>query len=101
MVKVESIVPKWVVWMVYKSISTPALTTAGIYVFTATLDGVTETCEYTLPFVEENGEYGSCDGENLWLTISGTALDESEHSIPEMYIPSSPTDVSLRLPEMK
>ena len=74
---------------------TPALTTAGTYVFTATLDGVTESCQYTIPFVEENGEYGSCDGENLQLTISGTALDESEHSIPEMYIPSSPTDVSI------
>ena len=26
----------------------PALTVVGTYVFSATLDGVTETCEYTL-----------------------------------------------------
>ena len=75
----------------------PEITTHGNYVFSVTMDGVTEVCEYSLPFVEENGEYGTCDGENLWLTISGTALDASQHSIPDMYIPSSPTDVSIEI----
>lgn len=75
----------------------PEIITSGTYVFSATLDGVTETCEYTLPFVEENGEYGTCDGSNMLLTISGMALDASEHSIPEMYIPSNPTNVSIAI----
>ena len=73
----------------------PDITTHGTYIFSVTMDGVTEVCEYSLPFVEENGEYGTCDGENIWLTISGTALDASQHSIPEMYIPSSPTDIMI------
>ena len=68
----QNIVPRWVVWMGYKSIS-----------------------NQKLRFLEENGEYGTCDGSNIWLTVSGTALDTSQHSIPEMYIPSSPTDVSI------
>ena len=43
--------------------SNPDITTHGTYVFSVTMDGVTEVCEYSLPFVEENGEYGTC-GKN-------------------------------------
>ena len=75
----------------------PDITTHGAYVFSVTMDGITEICEYSLPFTEESGEYGTCDGENIWLTISGTALDASQHSIPDMYIPLSPTSVSIEI----
>ena len=75
----------------------PPITTHASYIFTVTLDGETITCEYALPFVEEGGEYGSCDGEGVWLTISGTALDASQHSIPEIYIPSNPSEVSIEI----
>ena len=71
--------------------------THGNYVFVVTLDDVTTTCEYTLPFISTDGEYGNCDRDGISLTISGTALDESQHSIPYMYIPSSPESVSIEI----
>jgi hypothetical protein len=73
------------------------ITTHGNYVFVVTLDGVPTTCEYSLPFVEIDGAYGSCDREGISLTLSGTALDESQHSIPYMYIPSSPEAISIEI----
>ena len=42
---------------------------------------------------KENGEYGTCDGSNMWLTVSGTALDAS--NIAFQNNSSSPTDVSI------
>ena len=75
----------------------PPITTPASYIFTVTLDGETITCEYVLPFVDDSGEYGSCDRDGVLLTTSGTALDPLQHSIPEIYIPSNPSEVLIEI----
>ena len=59
----------------------PELKTQGTYVFTLDLDGAVSTCSLTLPIVDSE----SCTGA-LQITRSGSALADSEHSLPSFRI---------------
>ena len=65
----------------YEADFSPALEAQGDYVFTLDLDGEVTTCTVALPLVETE----SCDGP-LQITRSGSALPESEHSLPSFTI---------------
>jgi hypothetical protein len=62
----------------------PELEEQGSYLFTLDLDGVRSTCTVTLPIIASE----SCDGP-LQISRSGSALPESEHSLPGFMIFSS------------
>ena len=59
----------------------PVLEMQGDYLFTLDVDGVVTTCAMTLPLIDGQ----SCDGP-LQLLRSGSALPESEHSLPAFSI---------------
>lgn len=59
----------------------PAFTTPGAYAFTLDLDGSVSTCAGSLPL---NDDF-NCDGA-LGVTLSGSALPDSEHSLPGFQI---------------
>ena len=59
----------------------PAFTTPGAYVFTLNLEGSVSTCAGSLPL---NDDF-NCDGA-LGVTLSGSALPDSEHSLPGFQI---------------
>lgn len=65
----------------YDADFSPALTAQGDYVFTLDIDGEITTCIMALPLVETE----SCDAP-LQITRSGSALPESEHSLPSFTI---------------
>ena len=59
----------------------PILDAQGEYLFTLDVDGAVTTCTVTLPLAETQ----SCDGP-LQILRSGSALPESEHSLPSFTI---------------
>ncbi|MGC6493707.1 MAG: hypothetical protein ACON5B_12795 [Myxococcota bacterium] len=62
----------------------PAFTAQGAYVFTLEAEGFTSTCTGQLPLDEDF----VCKGD-LQVTRSGSALPDSEHSLPSFRIFSS------------
>lgn len=67
----------------------------GEWTFELGLDGEAVTCTAILPFPESLVGLG-CDDERVSLTFSGTALDDSEHELGDVWISTLPATVTFR-----
>ena len=70
---------------------------AGDYEVEVTLDGVTTLCSVTLPFDSCEIPDPCLGPTEIQLGLSGCALPDNQHSIPEVHILTTPELVEIRV----